>query len=260
MVRTFRERIIRVFERQPIERIVFQPRIMYWFNGNRVYTPLHRHDGILHDQTIPKEFFGLDSLEVHQALDASIRYCGETLSLGIFGNQLKKNNQIKTKVSRSQDGEVVLKHETPVGTIQQKSKGGYTTEHFIKHPEDFEVVKYMVEQTEFVFNQHPFNFAEEIFEETGLGIAQSYYSRSPLMRMILNYAGFENTVILLSRHRKTTLEFMKFLDEWDDKMYDVLVSCPVRILNFGENIDGNLVSPRYFKQFLVPYYKKRVKQ
>jgi len=260
MVLPYRERNLKIFQREPIEKVLFQPRFMYWFNRNRVFIPKERHDGVLHDNTIPDEFFGLDSLEMHQALNVSIRYCAESLGMGLFYQQTKKDSGVKTKISSSPEGESITTLETPVGTVRQKSKGGYTTEHYVKTPEDMEPIKYMLDNTTFHFNPTTFEIAEDIYKETGIGIAQGYYSRSPFMKLILNYVGFENTVILLARHKKATEELLKFMSDWDDRMYDVLVDCPVKLLNFGENIDGNLISPRYFKKYLVPYWNERVKQ
>ncbi|MBD3185605.1 hypothetical protein GF325_02155, partial [Candidatus Bathyarchaeota archaeon] len=203
-------------------------------------------------------YFGLDSLEVHQALDASIRYPAETLGIGMFGTRYKKNAEIKTKRRVEKDGTSITMHETPVGSVSQKNKDGYTFEKMVKHPEDIEVVKYIISQTEFFFNEGGFHLATEIMED--MGVPQSYYSRSPFMKCILNYLGFETTVIFLARHRKIMNEFLDFMEEWDDGMYEVIVDCPMKILNFGENIDGNLISPRYFKKYLIPYYNKRVKE
>ena len=38
------------------------------------------------------------------------------------------------------------------------------------------------------------------------------------------------------------------------------LSSPIKILNFGENIDANIDSPSLFEEYLIPYYTKRVKQ
>ena len=261
MGRSFRERILRTYRREPIKRVVFQPRIMYWFNGNKVMVPKERHESQLHDASIPEAFFGLDALEMHQELDVSIRYAAETLGLGMFSTHLKKGAKSHFKAYTEKDtGVHVQTLVTPLGKLEQKSRDGYTMEKFVKHPEDLEVMKFMIGEQEFLFNKYGFDLAEEIFEDTGLGVAQSYYQRSPFMRCILNYLGFETTVLFLVRYRKQMADFMNFMEECDDQMYDVICDSPMQILNFGENIDGNLISPRYFKKYLVPYWEKRVKQ
>ena len=40
----------------------------------------------------------------------------------------------------------------------------------------------------------------------------------------------------------------------------MLEKCPVSVLNFGENIDGQFDSPQLFNEYLVPYYQKRLSQ
>ncbi|MHA1682395.1 MAG: uroporphyrinogen decarboxylase family protein [Promethearchaeota archaeon] len=261
MVKSFKERILRTFTGERIERVVWQPRIMYWFNGNHVYVPKEKHNYVLHDPTIPGAYFGMDALEVHQALDSSIRYPAETLGIGLCSTLMKNGTKVRSRVTTTVEAGTATTYSTPVGEVTQKTKGGYTYEKMVKHTEDLEVVKYIIDDQYFHFNEDGFHFAEEIFHESGdMGVPQAYYSRSPLMKCILNYIGFENTVLMLARHKKEMIEFMNFLGEWDDKMYEILVESPMKILNFGENIDGNLVSPRYFKKYCMPYYKRRVKQ
>ena len=53
---------------------------------------------------------------------------------------------------------------------------------------------------------------------------------------------------------------MDAIADWDDHMYEEIVSSPLEIVNFGENIDANVDSPELFEEYLIPYYTKRVKQ
>ncbi len=259
MVSPVRDRLLKVYRHEKVDGIIWQPRIRFWYNGNNVHAK-QQDVTLLHDPTIPASFFGLDLLEVHQALDAGIRYPAETLGLPLFSTSINKDAKVRVVAKPGESGEAVIIHETPVGTVIERNKGGYTTEHAVKTPEDMDVVKYIIEHSEFSFNEHAYNLAEDIFEETGLGMSQSYYQRSPFMRCILNYIGFENTALLLKRHRKATEEFIAFMAEHDDAVYDVIERCPLNILNFGENIDCNLTPPRWFKTYCIPYYNKRIKQ
>jgi len=76
----------------------------------------------------------------------------------------------------------------------------------------------------------------------------------------LQYAGIENTIHLIYDYPNRLQEYLKKAEEAEDSLFEILASCPVKILNFGENIDGRFNSPRIFNQFLVPYYQKRVQQ
>jgi hypothetical protein len=257
---SFRERILKIYAGERVEQVVWQPRIKFWYSGNYVQVPLARREKSWprYDPTIPESFFGMDLLEVHDALNASIRYCAETLGIGLFAVSMKNGTKVRTRGYAENDGTQVTVFDTPVGNVTEKHKGGYPVEHPVKHVEDLEVMKYIISEQEFSFNRPGFDLVEEVLE--GRGIAQAYYKRSPFMSCVLNYIGFETMVLFLKRYKQKTEEFMRFIGEWEDKMYDILVDSPVKILNFGENIDANLSPPRYYREYCIPYYNRRIKQ
>lgn len=57
-------------------------------------------------------------------------------------------------------------------------------------------------------------------------------------------------------------ENASLLDIFDDlRLYEEIISSGVvRIVNFGENIHDQLLSPKYFERYLVPFYEKRSNQ
>jgi hypothetical protein len=80
------------------------------------------------------------------------------------------------------------------------------------------------------------------------------------MSLVTEYMGFAGTIINLKRYPNEMEDLMNFMDEAQDEMFKTLCNSPLKILNFGENIDCNLSPPRYFEKYLIPYYEKRVKQ
>jgi hypothetical protein len=53
-------------------------------------------------------------------------------------------------------------------------------------------------------------------------------------------------------------EIMSLIDRTYDTLYEELAACEeVRIVNFGENIHQQLLSPQYFEKYLIPWYEKR---
>ena len=56
-------------------------------------------------------------------------------------------------------------------------------------------------------------------------------------------------------------ETMQAIDESYDPLYEEIVSSGrVQIVNFGENIHDQLLSPKYFERYLIPFYEKRSNQ
>ena len=89
----FKELILRTFEKKKLDQIVWQPRIMLWYNGNMVsrispriskkYSALRIANLSDRDQFVPKEYIGKNIIEIYKDLNASIRYCAETLYLWV---------------------------------------------------------------------------------------------------------------------------------------------------------------------------------
>ena len=261
-----RNRVLRTFQRRPIDRIVWQPRIYYWYYGNRLKNKLpegYGDRGLLdslyetiqpYDGEVPQRYRDKSMLEVYDGLNASPRYPQEVLGVNLFRMEID-SRKVKwfTGVEK---GKRVTVHETPLGVLREATRHGYHTEYPVKTPHDMRVMRYILDSTEFRFDVHAFEVADRAFGERAP--LQSFYPRSPLQRLIINYMGFENTIYALSDYPRQTHELMKAIEEWDDSMYEILLNSPLQILNFGENIDANIDSPRLFEEYLLPYYKRRV--
>jgi hypothetical protein len=56
-------------------------------------------------------------------------------------------------------------------------------------------------------------------------------------------------------------ETMRVIDASYDQLWEEAIACDrVTIVNFGENIHDQLLSPKYFEKYLLPFYEKRAKQ
>ncbi|MFQ6094739.1 MAG: uroporphyrinogen decarboxylase family protein [Candidatus Bathyarchaeia archaeon] len=267
---TLRERIISTFKRAKVDRIVWQPRIYYWFYGNRLrnrlpegyedksllesfYSNIQAYRGV-----VPDRYRDKSMLEIYDDLHASPRYPQEVLGVNIYRLEIDESSGIEVSVIDKGEGEKITITKTPVGVLREVTRHGYHVEHPVKTPKDYKIMEYILDHTEFQFDDHAFEIADREFGDNG--VVQSFYPRSPLQRLIINYMGFERTVTALYRHWEETEEFMRVIEEWDDKMYRVLLGSPLEIFNFGENIDADLDSPKLFERYLAPYYNKRIEQ
>ena len=253
----FSELILRTFQHKPIDRIVWQPRIMYWYNSNQVYrlTP-EKYQKV--EEFVPKEYIGKSIKEVYKDINASIRYPLETFGLVMFNDVKKANHQIRIKRMRSKDKGQATKIITPVGEVSQLIKNIRVLEFPVKKIEDLKVIKYIEEQTDFVFNEFMYEKAKKEMQD--FGIPFNYYFRSPYMKCVLSYLGLERTIIYLRRYKAEMEDFLHYLEDIDlDKYKRVITKCPLKLLNFGENIDHHISPPPYFEKYLLEYYETRIK-
>ncbi|MFO7946178.1 MAG: uroporphyrinogen decarboxylase family protein [Armatimonadota bacterium] len=246
---TPRQRVLATFNRRPVDRICFQPRIYYWYNGR------------IAENTMPEKYRGMSMLEVYDELGAYPRYAPEVLGISVF--KKRTDNTVTTHVTeRGRD--TITVQDTPIGSIREVrrqghvSSGAYRIEYPVKTPDDMEVMEYILQHTEFYFDRAAFEKASEMFGHRG--VVQSFYERSPFQRLMINYMGWENTIFALNDNPERTHEFMHAIERWDDGMYEVICDSPLQIVNFGENLDANIDSPRVFEEYLMPYYNRRIAQ
>jgi len=252
---TLRERVMNTFARKKIDRIVFSPRLYYWYYGNRLWR-LPKSD-INYKGTIPKYILGKSILGIFDYLEASPRYVIENFYLPIIW-PWKQRRYVHFRWGKDNDGSEIRVYKTKLGNLYQKTRGGHLVEYPIKTVHDMKILKYIFEHMKFHFSPPIFNLAEKIIGDRG--VVGTYFARSPYMSLITEYMGFERTIINLKRYPNEMEDLMNFIADSQDDMYDTLCKSPIKILNFGENIDCNLSPPRYFEKYLIPYYEKRVKQ
>ncbi|MHA1762979.1 MAG: uroporphyrinogen decarboxylase family protein [Promethearchaeota archaeon] len=255
-----KERVINTFRGKPVDKIVFSPRIYYWYMKNKLYKRFNPSK----NNKIPQKYFKKSQLDIHEMLNTSPRYCEETLFFDLLETRIKPEAEIQIKTKRgAKKDEIVKDYITPIGNLREVSSiggglGGHLTEYPIKTIQDIKILEYILENTEVKFSNENFFKAEGLFGD--MGVVSTYLSHSPYQKLILEYMGFFRTILFLKRYPQKILDFMHFLSLWDDTMYEEIAHSPLKIINFGENIDANLSSPPYFKKYLIPYYEERVNQ
>ena len=257
-----KEGILNTFAKKKIDRIVFSPRIYYWYLGNRLFKK-GKHIKQLKDK-IPERFLKKSQLDIYKMLGASPRYSEETLYLPLIDTRINPEAKIEITTQRgNKKDETITKYKTPLGNLTEAiavggGLGGHYTEFPVKSVGDMKIMQYILENTEFRFLQKNFIRAEKQIKD--LGVVSTYLFSSPYQRLVKITMGFVRTVIFLKRHPNEMEKFISFLEEWDDQMYDSIAESPLKVINFGENIDADLSPPPQFEKYLMPYFKRRVKQ
>lgn len=233
---------------------MWQPRLEHWFNVNRTLGKL------------PEKFKNMDILGIYRDLRASVRYFyGESVDISSPRTYILFEYTDGAAVEEVTEGDTIhVYFRSPLGTLYGCKKLGEwgCSWHYVEHPvkklEDLEILEYIVTHTRYRFNEEFYHEARSKLD--GLGEIQFYWERSPFQRLFLQFAGIENTIALIYDHPQRLKEYLKKAEEAEDELFEVLASCPVKILNFGENIDGRFNSPAIFETWLLPYYEKRVAQ
>ncbi len=133
----------------------------------------------------------------------------------------------------------------------------WQTSRLIKGPEDYEVVKYMVEHTEYIADYFPIEQAMEWLGDDGVVI--DALPHSPMQMLMIDWVGSEGGRFFLHHADYPDLveELYRAISKGREPLYEIAARSPAPISLCGDNIDGLLVNPNLFKKYFMPEYEKQ---
>ena len=166
------------------------------------------------------------------------------------------------RIYRTPVGSVSLRERRDAGTEQWKDLRSWRditpwqTERLIKKTEDYDVVKFMVEDTEYKPYYFPIEQAKEWLGDDGIVVA--WLPHSPMQMLLINWIGTDGGRFYIHyfRYREKVEELYRALDEKYEQLYEIAANSPADMVLFGDNIDGVLVDPRLFERYYMPVYEK----
>jgi len=94
--------MLRTFERQKIDRILWQPRLEHWYNVNKIHG------------TLPERYKDMELLDVYDDLNASVR------AYGMFNGTIEITEGEDVEITSEDRGtHVHTTWRTPVGSLNQ---------------------------------------------------------------------------------------------------------------------------------------------
>lgn len=135
----------------------------------------------------------------------------------------------------------------------------WTTERLIKTPDDYQVMKYIVEHTEYVADYFPIEQAMEWLGDDGVIV--DMLPHSPMQMLMIHWVGSEGGRIFyhLADHPELAEDLARAVSKSREPLYEIAAKSPAPIAFCGDNIDGVLINPKLFQQYFMPEYEKQAK-
>ena len=185
-----------------------------------------------------------------------------------------------TETQAMSSGEVVRRRtfSTPVGSVYEDEKRWpgsgewegsnswrknswrnvepWKINRLIKGPEDYKVVKYMVENTEYTPYYLPIEQAIDWVVDDG--IATAWLPSSPLQMLTIHWIGNEDGSFSTHHAKYPDLvdDLYRAISKSYEPLYEIAAKSPATVINLDENIDGDLISPKLFQKYFMPSYEK----
>ncbi|MBS7614291.1 hypothetical protein KEJ18_00915 [Candidatus Bathyarchaeota archaeon] len=245
------ERLLTVFLRK-------QPDVMPWFADLTYW-----YKAKLYKNELPSKYLGESGqIRLYRKLG-----CGSHEELyNLPGEVTYYGVKHISSLESFRDGTKVYeeKYSTPLGDITGVMKfvpQSFSSAH-IKYPiatnHDLKVLQYIYKNQEFK-PDYSIQY-DRLKKWKGIGFVSSLPPRTPFQRMIVEWAGVTNTVMLMMKESQEFEETLQIMAEADDPIYEAICKSPALGVYFGENITSDVISPRIFKKYHMSYYIKRVKQ
>jgi hypothetical protein len=165
---------------------------------------------------------------------------------------------------------------TPVGSIYEdelrepgtgqwkltrswKGHQPWTTQRLIKAPEDYKVLTYIVEHTEYVADYSPIEQAMDWLGEDG--VVLDNLPHSPMQMLMIHWLGSEGGRFFyhLADYPDLVEELYQAVSKSRDPLFEIAAKSPAPVALCGDNIDGVLVNPKLFERYFIPEYEKQAK-
>lgn len=246
----FREMNLRIFQGKAVPHVFFQPRFEPWYEWHKIFN------------SMPERYRDMSLLDLYDHLQVSMRtvhyYTG--MPDPIVRDFLPEVNI--TSEFGDERGTIVF--ETPYGDLVEKQQrtqdDTWRTVGFpVKQPEDFKKLRWLFERMQYSFSVENFDAGSVFVGERG--VPQFWVPKSPYQALAQQWMRLEDLIFALADCRKEVEETMQVIDAAYDRLYEQLTgSGKLQILNFGENLHEQLMSPKYFERYFFPFYEKRVGQ
>ncbi|MDH7500766.1 MAG: hypothetical protein QHH30_10355, partial [candidate division NC10 bacterium] len=126
-------------------------------------------------------------------------------------------------------------------------------------PEDYKVVQYLVEHTEYLPDYFPIEQAMDWLGDEG--VVLDNLPHSPLQMMLIYWVGSEGGRFFfhLADYPDLVEDLLRATSRSREPLYEIAAKSPAPISLCGDNIDGALIGPRLFEKYCMPEYEKQAK-
>lgn len=126
--------------------------------------------------------------------------------------------------------------------------------HMAPTPGDLQIVARIVDSTRFVPRHER---VEKFLRETeGFGVCDLVVFRSPFGKLVHEYMGFEAVAYALHDDPAAVREFLLLQERKDLELIRLAARAPGPIVIISDHADENLISPAWYQEYCIPYYRK----
>jgi len=171
---------------------------------------------------------------------------------------------VETVVEERREGEVLfasIRKCTPVGEIRKVTRNGWHHEDWIKEPQDYRVVQWIVENTELRLRYERFAEHDSVIGAHGVVVVTgsgNWLHRTPLMKINIDWAGTEQFCMDVAMEVPELFELYAAFKKQFLAEQRLIGSGPGRYVKWLENLTIGMLGPDRYRDYLMPVYNEGV--
>jgi len=242
---THRERILAILQGKSPDRIPWIPRMERWWIA-------HYNKG-----TLPEKYKGwrLRDIERDLGLGAPAR------NGRIYYTKLKG---VET-VIRYDGMNILTDYITPIGILSTRKMRTpeldlagiepLEVEKPIKRPEDYDVMRYLIENTQYFSCYDEYVKYEEGIGEDGVPLVA--VGDCPFHRFLKDFTGYEKGYLDLVDYPEKVERLLKLMTQKDqEELWPLVAKSPAKLILHGLHFDSQMTPPPMFNKYIKPYYQE----
>ena len=168
---------------------------------------------------------------------------------------------VQISIRELYEGGVLTRRETvrtPVGVVYSalKQEEGYGTswwrvDHYIKRPEDYKVVEFLVRDTHYVPDYEACRLAQERLGEDGYIFGNVL--NVPMHRMMYELMGIERFSLDLHERPDDFFRLHELVWSKHREAFAIAADSPVELIMCGTNFHQDMIGVKRFEEYYVPY-------
>lgn len=242
---TTTERVLAVYDGRPVDRPVWVADMGYWYSAMVELGRLperYAGDGIV---DLYRDL-GVDAMETVLACPWTTRHSDVEVT------HTEHPGPPRTRVTE---------WRTPVGVLRQVTEYIPTsctwacTRYPAASVADLAAVRHIASAAVVEPDYPPMQALMDLYGDHGVGVTMPL--RSPMAQLLVEWMGVTNTAYALADDPAAVAATVEALDDLSDRVHAICCGSPAPLLCYGDNVTGEVVSPRLFRRWYDPCYRKR---
>jgi hypothetical protein len=134
------------------------------------------------------------------------------------------------------------------------SVSSWVLEHFIKGPEDYRVIEFVLRDA--VYHDNNAGIREAKRRLGGDGVVLARLAKMPIQEMLYYMMGMERFALDFHFQRDLFDSLHDTMLERLEELYDLAAGAPVDIIHMVDNVTGDVVGEERYRNYFMPVYKR----